>query len=185
MKRFILSLMFVCFTSLSQASVVLNSGETYSGAFNLQSNGDLFKLTDNFWEVGLVIIDSTNRPFSGAGSIPGTVTLTLFENTDGTSQVFSMTQDSSNWLADYGLYFWGDAPLFTDHDGSFSISYNGGGTAELSTILISNFSGTLAPSNVAYANITPQAVSAVPLPAAAWLFLSGLGALGLVRRKRK
>jgi len=174
---------FLALTSLSaNAAVTLGNGESYSSAFELVSYADAAKLTDNFWEVGLGVIDENNQPFSAPTGAPSYVTLTLYENTNFTNEVFSGTQNTRDWMGDYGVYFWGNSSLFTDLNGSFTVSYSGDNNANLFEVVISNFAGSLAPSNVASIYIDPTP-SAVPLPAAAWLMISGLGVLGLLRRK--
>lgn len=183
MKKMMLTFLLLATANLSQAAIVLNSGDTYTTAFSLQSDGDYFKLTDNYWEVIVELIDSDNLPFS-TPIAPSTITLDLYEDPGATSQVFSMTEDTSMWFSDYGILFAGFEGLFADHDGSLRITYNGPGSATLSGVIVSNFAGTLAPSNVATTRILPEALAPVPLPAAVWLFLSGAALLGMIRRRR-
>lgn len=179
MNKLVLSSLLISCSLSTQASVILQNGDSYSTAFTMQSMPDFYKLTDNYWESILELVDSANPPYEYNGS--GSVTLTLYENTDYTHQVFSWTEDSSNWMADYGIPFWGNDGLFNDLDGSLTVTYNGAGSAELHGIHISNFAGVLAPSNVARTSIYP---TAVPVPAALWLMLSGIGALGFLRKNK-
>ena len=155
MKRIILASLFAFNSTTAQASVVLQDGESFSTSFTMQSYPDIYKLTDNYWESILELVDSSNPPYAYNGT--GSVSLTLYENTDYTNQVFSWTEDSSNWLADYGIPFSGNDSLFSDLDGSLTVTYNGSGTAELFGIHIRNYAGSLAPSNVASASIYPTA----------------------------
>ena len=160
----------------ANASVILNAGESFSSAFTLNSDGDKFKVTDFFWDAEVKVFNP---------SAFGSLTLTLYEDTLGINQVYSST---SSWVTGAGAtttsVFGSNDSLFTDFNGSFTLTNTSlrGDSLTLHDVTISNFAGTLGPSNVATTTITP---SAVPLPAAAWLMLSGLGVLGLLRRKIK
>lgn len=147
------------------AALILADGESFSASFTLESNGDAFKLTDNYWDILVPIIDSNNPPFSMPSANSSFITLTLFENTDFTSLLFSSTQDTSNWFSDFGLLFFGENNFFEDQDGSLRITYSGLGEASfIDNILVANFSGTEAPSNVAFASIVPEPSVQVPNP---------------------
>lgn len=184
MYKSILSTALLLASFSTSAAVTLGDGDSYSSAFSLENAPNHYKLSDNFWDVTIGIIDENNHPFKAPTGNASYVTLTLFENTDFTNQVFTNTTDSRNWYGDYGLFFAGHDSFFTDFDGSFTIIYSGSGQADLFDVSIANFAGRLAPSNVASVTLYPSATN-VPLPAAAWLFLSGIGALGIARRKTR
>lgn len=185
MYKLILSTALLLTCSATNASVILGNGDSYSSAFSLENTPNSYKLSDNFWDVTIGILDEDNSPFKAPTGNTSYVTLTLFENTDYTNQVFTETIDSRNWFADYGLFFGGQNGLFTDFDGSFTVTYAGPGQASFSDIQIANFAGQLGPSNVASVILYPTA-TVVPLPAAAWLFGSGLIALvGISRHKKR
>lgn len=173
-------------TSLTaNSSIILQDGESYSSSFNLSSTANGSSLTDNYWEVVVAIYDKDNDPFKLPVITASSVTLTLFENTDYSSQVYSQTLDTRDWIADYGVLFGGFNTLFADLDGSFVISYNGGQQATLLDVAVRNYAGSLAPSYIAQTVINPVA-SPVPVPAALWLFVSGIiGLTGFSRFKRK
>lgn len=186
MNKYIIVMASILFSLSVNGSVLLNSGDSFSAAFSMENTPDSYKLTDNYWEAFVVLIDSANQPGSTGGD-PGEVTFTLFENTDFSNEIYSETADSDYWLADYGIPFWGEQGFFNDFDGSFTVSYVGAGIAELFDVSIANFAGELAPSNVAAAYIvangtddTPTA--SVPEPSALLLMLIGIMPL-LFRRK--
>lgn len=185
MYKIILPILLLISSINAQAAIVMSNGDTFSAAFTMESAPNAWKVTDYYWEVFVPLFDNDNSPFS-VGIAESTATITLYENTDFTQVVASETQDVSMWMADYGLFLGGFDGAFADHDGSISISFNGLATAEavLDDIIIRNFAGLLAPSNVAVASITPT-VSAVPVPAAVWLLGSAIGALGLFSRRAK
>ena len=172
-------------TSLNaNSSIILQDGDSYSTSFNLASVAEGNKFTDNFWEVIVGIYDRDNDPFKLPVVNPSTVTLTMYENTNLTNQVYSETIDTRFWLGDYGVLFSDFNTLFTDFNGSLTVTFNGGTQATLLDITIANFAGTLTPSNIASTYINPK-VSAVPVPAAVWLFGSGLLGLAGFSRRRK
>ncbi len=160
-------------TSLNaNSSIILNSGESFSSSFSLISVGEAFKPTDFYWDAGILM--SFTSPSAN-------VSFTAYENTDFSgeffsSEIFAPSSTERNYLGSY-------ASAFDDKEGSFRITNNGTAQIELFDIIISNFSGSLLPSNIATTTITP---SAVPVPAAIWLFTSGIvGLVGVGRLKRK
>jgi len=175
-KKIILAVLLLT-TYHSNATVVLNSGESFSSSFFLPDEGEIFKVTDFFWEI--------HAQMSLLSDTSGELTVSVFENTDFSSQSFlapSPINFSSLNTVFSSLIAGGDTPLFTDRTGSFIITNTGTSIIELSHIHVSNFAGNTGPTNVAYTKITP---SAVPLPAAGWLMLSTLGILGMFSDKKK
>ena len=168
MHKLILTSALVLSSFTANASIVLQSGESFSSSFNLVSEGEAFKPTDFFWDASVL------TSFTGSAS----ATFTAFENTDFTqsfftSEIFGLT---SGVRSDFGSF----DSAFTDLNGAFTITNNGVDDIQLTDVIISNFAGTASPSNIATVTITP---SAVPVPAAAWLFGSGLlGLIGVARR---
>lgn len=158
----VVAMMIACATN-SQAAVILKSGESYSGTFELDNTPNSFKLSDFWWDAILEIVDSAAPPFQ-ANSDPGQVTLTIFENMDYTNPIYTASQNSDNWLSDYGLFFGSDDFLAGDKNGSFTVSYAGNGEATFYSIAIANFAGDLAPSNVARTLIFPEANGNPPNP---------------------
>ncbi len=169
----------------ANSSIILQDGESYSSNFTLSSAADAIKFTDNYWEIIVGIYDRDNDPFKLPIITPSSVTLTLFENTNYTNQVYSKTLDTRDWIADYGVLFGGFSSFFTDLDGSFMVTFNGGQQATLLDVVIKNYAGSLAPSYIAQTVINPVA-SPVPVPVALWLFVSGMiGLTGFSGLKRK
>jgi len=171
---FLAALLFTTFNS--NASVVLNSGKSFSSSFFLPDNGEIFKINDFFWEVyaEMNLLSDTS----------GEVTLNVFENTDFSNPFFSaptsINSPSNTVFSE--LIGGGFSPLFSDRTGSFIITNTGTSIIELVQVHVANFAGTTGPSNVAYAKVTP---SAVPLPAAGWLMLSTMGMLSIFRHKKE
>jgi len=186
-KTTLLTTLLAALLSISfnaNSAIILQDGETYSSDFTLSSAPDAIKFTDNFWEVIVGIYDRDNDPFRLPIINPSYVTLTLFENTDFTNQVYSQTKDTRDWIGDYGVLFYGTGGFSGDLSGSFSVSYSGGNQATLLDVSIKNYAGQAAPSYIAQTVITPTA-SPVPVPAALWLFASGLiGLSGFARFKK-
>ena len=161
-------LLFSSFTA--HASLILQSGESFSSSFNLVSDGQAFKPTDFSWDASIL------TSFTGSAS----VSFTAFENADFTqsfftSEIFGITSGVRSNLGSFDS-------AFSDLNGAFTITNNGVNDVDLTDVIISNFAGTALPSNIATVTITP---SAVPVPAAIWLFGSGLiGLAGIARRKK-
>lgn len=163
------ALLFSSFTANS--SIVLSNGESFSSSFNLFSEGEAIKPTDFSWDASIL------TSFSGTAD----VTFTAFENPDLTqsffsSDIFGITSDVRSNLGSFDN-------AFADLNGSFTITNNGANDIELTDVIISNFAGSIFPSNIATVTITP---SAVPVPAAVWLFASGLlGLTGIARKNNR
>lgn len=160
----------------ANSSIVLNSGESFSSSFNLVSDGERFKVTDLFWEVYAEI-----EVFAFTS---GELTLTVFEDSSFTTEIFSSTNNLGSFAIDTinERKIGGANPFaFTDFDGSFIIENTGADPFGIHTITVANFAGSEIPSLAAFATITP---AAVPLPAAGWLLISAIGLLGTFRRNR-
>ncbi len=170
MYKLLFGAMLLATSFSAQSSVTLNTGESFFSPFSLISQGDGFKETDFFWDLGAQI--NFAGPSAGA-------TLTAYEDLAGTEQVFT---SPFSFLFSGGRSFLGsNNALFEDLNGSFRITNTGANSIELVDVIVSNFAGDVAPSFVATATITP---SAVPLPAALWLFLPALlGVFGLGRKR--
>ncbi len=154
----------------ANSSVSLQTGETFFSSFSLIAQGNGFKETDFFWDLGALI------NFVGPSA---DVTLTAYEDIAGTQQVFSSA--FFNLFSGSRSFSGSGDPLFEDFNGSFRITNAGANSIELVDVVVSNFAGDVAPSFVATATITP---SAVPLPAAGWLLLPALLSVVGLGRKR-
>ena len=73
----------------------------------------------------------------------------------------------------FGMGFYQDATYYMLRNDSYFVGAEG------------NSGGNSADGSLAVASYTAPAPSAVPIPAAAWLMASGLGALGVAARKRR
>jgi hypothetical protein len=173
-KKYV-SILIILFSGLgfsqnSQAAVILDSGDSFSSSFNLVSDGDVFKETDLFWDV----LTTTQL----IDSFQGNLTITMFENSDFTG--FLQTYEDRISTFPRTVIAGGDEAYFTDLNGSFTIQNTGSSQIILNEITIASFAGNIPPSGVAFDTITP---SPVPLPAAAWLMISGLSVFGFLRKK--
>ena len=176
MYKIIVATLILVTSLTANASVILNSNDSFSSSFTLSSDGGKFKDTDFFWDVfaNVSLLSDTS----------GELTLTLYEDIAGTNQVHSSS--ASLFFSQLNTPFsdllgGGDNGLFADFNGSFTLENTGSSQIELFDVTISNFAGSLAPSNVATTTIVAS-TTVVPVPAAAWLFGSGVFALfGLSR----
>lgn len=169
MHKFLLTTALLLTSLAANSSVVLLSGETFSSPFTLASVGSAFKETDFNWEAGVLI------NFAGPSA---NATFTAYEDTAGAQEVFS--SPIFGLFSGNRRFLGSNQDLFSDFNGSFSITNTGTNSIELVDVIVSNFAGVLLPSNVATATITP---SAVPAPAAGWLLASTLLGLFGVRRR--
>ncbi len=144
----------------AKSAVVLEGGETFTSSFTLVSDGGAFKETDFNWDVGILL--NFDEPSAAA-------TFTAYEDALGSQEVFS--SPIFGLFSGNRSFLGSNQDLFSDRNGSFSITNTGSASIELVDVVISNFAGNILPSNVATATITP---SPVPLPAAVWLFASAL-----------
>ncbi|VAX11740.1 hypothetical protein MNBD_GAMMA25-2156 [hydrothermal vent metagenome] len=156
----------------AQAALQLSTGDSFSSDFYLLDDGNYFKITDNWWDL---LIDFTSASFDPATE---NFNLSVYEGTGltGASKIFT----SVNSTNINSLYYDFDFNFLADRTGSFLIDQVNGDFS-IESVTIATFGGSSAPSNVAVTIVTP---SAVPVPAAFWLFASGLVAcVGLVKRK--
>tara|TARA_R110002073_G_scaffold43636_7_gene121718 strand:- start:200 stop:721 length:522 start_codon:yes stop_codon:yes gene_type:complete len=171
MRKLLLAAALLATSFAANSAVTLHSGDAYFASFSLVSDGNAFKETDLFWDVGALV------NFAGPSA---DLTVTAYEDIAGTQQVFSGAFPS---LFSGGRgYIGSNDDVFSDLSGSFRITNTGTNAVEVVEVVVSNFAGSIAPSFVATATITP---SAVPLPAAAWLFVPVVAGLLRIGRRGK
>ncbi len=169
MRKLFLAAALLATSFAANSAVTLNSGDAYFASFSLVSEGSAFKPTDFFWDVGALV------NFVGPQA---DLTFTAYEDIAGTQQVFSAA--FPNLFSGGPDYIGSNDDLFGDLNGSFRITNTGTNAVELVEVVVSNFAGSIEPSFVATATITP---AAVPLPAAAWLLMPALAGLIGIRRR--
>lgn len=155
----------------ANSAVTLPSGGTYFGSFSLVSQAEGFKETDFFWDVGALV------NFAGPSAA---LTFTAYEDIAGTQAVFSA--DFPNLFSGGRDFIGSYDNLFVDLNGSFRITNTGTNAVEIVEVVVSNFAGSLAPSFVATQTIIP---AAVPLPAAAWLFVPAVAGIFRIGRRTR
>jgi len=169
MIKFLTILTFLLSSFYANASIVLNNGESFSSSFELQDDGEAFKITDFYWEALAEV--------SRISDAPGELTMTFFNNSN--QFVTPINNPINNPITE--VLAGGFSPIFS-RSGSFTLTNTGTSQLEIFLVTIADFSGAIQPSNIAIDTITP---SAVPLPAAGWLMLSTIGMLGMFRDKKK
>ncbi|MEE9494415.1 MAG: PEP-CTERM sorting domain-containing protein [Gammaproteobacteria bacterium] len=151
--------------SPSTGSIVENSSYTVDLVFN----NDAPSLPAGSFISGILKLDYSNNvtfdstTLGSVTSTPGLLTIDLFDHeiSDTTLGSFTFTANATGW-ADFFL---------TDKNSQGSFSYSDSPSGS------NGFAPTLIGAEVL--------VTAVPVPAAAWLMLSGLGLLGSLNFRRK
>jgi hypothetical protein len=187
MKLLFIIFTLVMVTTSARASIILQSGESFSEEFTLLPTPNTFKLTDNYWDIYVDLIDSGAPPFTPGGNA-GTLTLSLFENTDLSGLITSFSIPTS-FPEPEGLLFFGNQFGLGDFNGSLTLQYEGDGEATLNSIFVGIFAGDADPSGVSSVLITPEGMPSEPpitnvsAPAMYGVFFAMLG-LMLVRRAK-
>lgn len=151
------------------------------------------------------VVESGQDPFSNSQATlalsTGTTSLDLYYDTEGdTSYGYDMTLDilgtgsisnitgdnldSGNTTSTGWRQLGGD--FFDGHSGSSILGFSFDFTADIgASLLISGTYTDLLFTDAAITSSTLASVAAIPVPAAFWLMLSGLGVFGFVARKNK
>jgi hypothetical protein len=169
-------------TASGSLTVDVTTGQALSGAGSIYS--DLFVTPANIslGTQSMTLVTSSNRGQNNVDGLGGF----LWTDSDGTNiqadTAFSLS--APNVDAD-GLLFAVGAPTSDGHYASFNFYFNDNGS------ILGDFlgHGGNPPEQVwsgsSNGTLTINSVSPVPLPAAAWLLLSGIGGLAPLVRKRK
>lgn len=196
MKRlFCIALMTVAGTA--QGAIVTIDFEgilpTYFGLETYQEDG--FTVTSNVPEGTIIDVNNDVRGNLGVFG-GGTSSQTIVWGESGTTSTLTLTNDAGNPFFLQSL----DASSLTNATGTLTVSgsYVGGGTFTQVLNLTSALTtynaaspGALSSLDISFdgsADFPPFdldniVVNAIPIPAAVWLFASGLGALGWFRRR--
>lgn len=170
---------------------VTSDGGTLSGSFvfdadaPLTSSGVDIDGNTLFWAEGYseLAIIGAQGPSSGINS---ELTTARGARVDYFRSFIGEVRSDANRLTiqcDVGDCFVGDVEVFLQIEFAESLT-NAGGTIALDSIFYQGVFGTGGPGFTYSTGLLSGTVSAVPIPAAAWLFASGLGLLGWLRRRQ-
>ena len=153
-------------------------GTASGGSLNLGFHNSLFNSAGD--DLVFYFLRADGEPTSSFfdlninGSTQSNVEASLFTFTDSSS----LTKKYQVHLGD-DIYL--DMLIATVELGDFGIT----GTDFINELTISSLGSTDRLALAAGFNLSADAPAEVPLPAAAWLFITGLGALGFISRRRK
>ncbi|HEY9201088.1 MAG TPA: VPLPA-CTERM sorting domain-containing protein [Gammaproteobacteria bacterium] len=153
-------------------------GTTTGGSLGLGFNNSLFNNTGD--DIVFYFVRADSEPTSSFFD------LSINGNTqvDVEASLFTFIDSDSGLTKKYQIDFgngYADMLIATIELGDFGIT----GTDFINELTISNLGSTDRLALAAGFNLSANAPAEVPLPAAVWLFITGLGALGMISRRRR